>query len=244
LIHEILRMTKLSVDGQRVLNNFVDRIDTRVVEALEAHQPVEPDEPHIVEIVPHKVNYGIEGYYILSEAVNDRVWSDGHIDFLCQVCDAPFSKPTAIGTHWANHIRAGEAKKATPLVDKPHYRADGTIIDEKLRRRMSANRQAKKAATAVAAVVAEATAEAKELLRESFPPPPPPPPLAESTEAGHLRRALMAIREALGEDQEVQQLRDQVDHLSHALADSEARRVKLQADLNALGELFRDIKEV
>jgi hypothetical protein len=262
LIHEILRMTKLSVDGQRVLNNFVDRIDTRVVEALEARQPKVPDEPHIVEIVPHKVNYGVEGYYVLSEAVNDRVWSDGHIDFLCQVCDAPFEKPTAIGTHWANHIRAGEAKKATPLFDKPHYRADGTLIDAKMRVTMHERREAKKAAeravaTAAIAGAAEVVAGAKLLAEELMPFPPPPPStvhehidwstVKESRRSnrsiGTAVEKLNAIYEIIGGD-EMQRLRDQVDNLAHQLADSEARRAKLQADLNALGELFRDIKEV
>jgi len=79
---------------------------------------------------------GGSAYRYESEALLQRNWEDGYVDYLCKVCrDFVVASPRAIGTHRSMHIRAGEAvatvqkyRSARKVVASPKLVAKGKPV--------------------------------------------------------------------------------------------------------------------
>lgn len=61
----------------------------------------------------HATREGVVRTY-QSDTSNERVWSDGFVDYTCQHCGVPYTTPKGVGSHRQVHVRAGELPKDAP----------------------------------------------------------------------------------------------------------------------------------
>jgi hypothetical protein len=90
-----------------------------------AGKPVATLPPSIVKLVPHDARGG-EGRFYRSNAVNDRHWSDGTVDYACAWHDCTFSHAQYrnVAAHYGSHLRG----QGTQPTEAP-YRTDQEEAD-------------------------------------------------------------------------------------------------------------------
>lgn len=106
VVEQIAHATKLSPDHKRIL---MDLAEQSLVPDSTPDEVVVAAEPTIISRAPYMAHLAGQQTY-QSSASYERIWSDGHKDYECQICGRAFATPKGVGGHRQVHIRAGEAE--------------------------------------------------------------------------------------------------------------------------------------
>lgn len=96
--------------GEGVMDGVVD------VDNPDEHLPPseEPDDVlHMEYTIKPFLAHAANGQVYNSEAINERTWADGRVDYVCPFCGKEGSTPASISTHYGYHVRRGEVPKAS-----------------------------------------------------------------------------------------------------------------------------------
>lgn len=145
LIEKIIKVTKLDISHARKLREVIEVSAEALSAAAEIDDEPEPEpEPEPEYVLEDWIVHDARGRTYVSPSTRQRVWSDGHVDYVCTYCGEAKNTGQASSSHYGYHVRRGDVP---PLSERNiEY---GPVEEEMLARwRQSKRARATKAAKA------------------------------------------------------------------------------------------------